>query len=87
MCFPSQVVADHVYTASYDGNVQVFQLPPGESKLRTMYRSESKRHRFGGGIVERPILSMNVFRSTLYFGDDGVNVKAVNWKDGVLMTS
>lgn len=78
---PPQMVDNHVYTASYDGDAQVFQVT-SERALRRLFRCETRRHRFGGNLIERPILSLNVDRCTLYIGDDGVNVKALNWKDG-----
>ena len=53
-----------------------------DRSLRRLFRCETRRHRFGGDIIERAILALNVDRSTLYIGDDGVNVKALNWKDG-----
>ena len=73
-----------LYTASVDGILQCLEYIPDERKLRVLFRSDNLRHRFGGDLSQRSVHAICVCNSVLYYGDNGPNVKALQWKDGNL---
>ena len=72
---------DLVYTACADGDLKVFKYQNGS--LSPQYESENMRGPTGSLLTCRPILCLACHNNILYFGDDGLNVKALDWKKGV----
>ena len=81
-CVSLQLDSNCIYTSSADGALQCFEYVPDGRTLRVLFRSEKLRHRFGGDLTTRSIHDMCVANSVLYYGDDGPNIKALQWKDG-----
>lgn len=73
-----QVENNYVYTCSASGLLCVYELR-GES-LHLVYESENVRIESGAECIQRSIHSMAVSRQKLYYGDDGMNVKVLDWE-------
>ena len=71
-----------VYTSCLDGEIQSFEYQSETRTLRQLFRSEQIRHRFGGDVIDRSVHSHTCYGDVIYYGDDGMNVKALNWKNG-----
>ncbi len=80
LCFLFQVDGSFVYSSSHDGLIQVYELR--EKELHVMFVSENVKSTSGSQLPWRPIRSMCVTNQKIYFGDDGMNVKALDWKKG-----
>ena len=72
----------HVYTASVDGEIQVYTYT--RKSLSCVYRSEDLKLRGGGAVLCRPVRSLVQCKGRIYFGDDGCSVKALDWSEGTV---
>lgn len=73
---------DHIYTSSSEGVLKVHQWR--KKKLVCLYKSEELRMADMRLISQRNIRHIGVFNQIIYYGDDGINIKAVNWKKGIV---
>ncbi len=69
-----------LYSVSEDGVIKIFQLR--EKTLHKVFASENITTKTGSALPWRPIKSMVAANNVVYFGDDGMNVKALDWKLG-----
>ena len=77
-CF--QVEGNYVYTSGEDGLIKVHELRGTE--LHTVFESEDVKGSRGASIQYRPVQSLAVHSKVAYYGDDGTNVKALDWLQG-----
>ena len=76
-----QYNGEHIFSASGDGYIRVFKLRDRE--LHLMHVAETIRTK-EGDLIEtfKPIRSMAVVQNKVYFGDEGCNIKVLDWKHG-----
>ena len=70
-----------MYSASADGMVKVHQLREDKT-LHVIYASENIKASNGIDLTVRHIRCLAAANQMIYYGDDGVNIKALNWKTG-----
>ncbi|ESO99514.1 hypothetical protein LOTGIDRAFT_231111 [Lottia gigantea] len=63
-----------VYSSSEDGIIKVYEIR--ERKLCCLFESDNL------DLINRYIRCIISCNNILYYGDDGINIKAVNWKKG-----
>eukprot|EP00057_Strongylocentrotus_purpuratus_P031747 XP_785533.3 PREDICTED: probable E3 ubiquitin ligase complex SCF subunit sconB [Strongylocentrotus purpuratus] len=68
-----------VVTASNDGVIKLWELR--DRSLHVIFESENIRSQ-SGTLVQRPIMSLGLSKSDIYYGDEGTNVKVLDWKRG-----
>jgi len=76
---------DHptILSGSQDGMIKLFQLEEETFNLRCLFVSENVKTNPDTSIHIRPVYSVSLGVSgLLYYGDDGCNIKAINWKKG-----
>ncbi|OWF41107.1 uncharacterized protein LOC110462920 [Mizuhopecten yessoensis] len=69
-----------VYCCSEEGLVKMFDVKDGH--LSCLFASENVKPAPGCNLTERPIRGMAVAMDTVYYGDEGTNIKVLNWKKG-----
>ena len=71
-----------VYSSSVDGIVKVYQLR--DTQLHVMHESDDVTCASGSPLLLRHIRSMTSSRDMVFYGDDGTNVKVLDWRKGAL---
>lgn len=73
-----------IYSTCLDGEIQVHEYSSASNKihLRKMYASENTKLYSSENIQCRPIHSMCVHDNSIFYGDDGSNVKVLDWQQG-----
>ena len=69
-----------IYTASADGEIKIHEIR--EHSLNCVYVSENVRSLTGHTVSLRGIKALVVKGDQLFCGDDGVNIKILDWKKG-----
>ncbi|KAK2144599.1 hypothetical protein LSH36_744g01047 [Paralvinella palmiformis] len=77
-----QLSDGHVYSSSADGVITVFQIRDGE--LRVIFVSENVKLTSGGPVTWRHIRSLVVANQRAYIGDDAMNIKVLDWRNGLV---
>ena len=77
-----QVEGSYVFTSSALGVLQVFQLR--DHALHLLYESDDAKLASGARALHRPIRCLAIANQKLYYGDDGMNLKVLDWKKGNL---
>ncbi len=77
-----------VASGSTDGLINVYELR--DAKLHLMFESENvkldKSSCTGpGNLICRQIRSLILKNPNIYYGDEGMNIKALNWKKGEVL--
>jgi len=68
-----------------DGIIKLFQLEENSCTLRCLFVSENLKSDPSTSIHVRPIYSISIGGSgLLYYGDNGCNLKSINWKEGLI---
>ena len=75
-----QVDGSFVYSTAADGVVKVYQLRNLE--LHLIHSSDDVNIVAQSALVRRHIRSMATANQKVYFGDDGMNVKVLDWRKG-----
>ncbi|GAB1605958.1 mitochondrial division protein 1-like [Argonauta hians] len=76
-----QVSSNYIYSCSSEGLIKVHQWQ--NKKLRCMYESTNLRLANHTPVYQRNIRSFFVVDDRVFYGDDGINIKIVNWKKGI----
>ncbi|XP_063965562.1 uncharacterized protein LOC129276772 [Lytechinus pictus] len=74
-----KVRGQQVVTASSDGVIKLWELR--DTSLHVIFESENI-HSQSGTLVQRPIMSLGLSDTDIYYGDEGTNVKILDWKRG-----
>ena len=69
-----------MYSTGQDGYMKVHEIR--DTRLHTVYESESLKGVRGASVQLRPVRTLAVHNKMAYIGDDGTNVKAVDWNKG-----
>ena len=69
-----------IYTASTDNVIKIHEIR--EQSLKCVYVSENVRSLAGQPVSLRRVKSLAVKGDVLFCGDDGVNIKVLDWKKG-----
>jgi hypothetical protein len=69
-----------VITTSASGLIRVYELRNDES-LHLIFESENVRLPSGTSFTFRPIHCATVSNHHIYYGDDGMNIKVLDWKN------
>ncbi|XP_033641814.1 mitochondrial division protein 1-like [Asterias rubens] len=78
-----QTSKTNVYTSSSDGIIKLWQLR--DKSLHATFVSENISSKSSTHLLmRRHIRSLAVSGETIYYGDDGLNVKALDWKRGLV---
>ncbi|KAL5014734.1 hypothetical protein ScPMuIL_009004 [Solemya velum] len=77
-----RVCDQRIYSASSDGVLKVFEIR--DRDLACLFVSEDLHTKSRTPVTQRCIRSMAVSGDVVYFGDDGINIKALNWKKGLV---
>ncbi|XP_038074816.1 WD repeat-containing protein wdr-5.2-like [Patiria miniata] len=78
-----QVSGTSVYTASSDGIIKLWQLR--DNSLHPTFVSENISSTSSSHLLaRRHVRSLAVHGETIYYGDDGLNVKALDWKKALV---
>ena len=82
--FLFQVEGSCVYSCSIDGVIKVFDLR--DTKLYPVFVSENVKLEGSprAAVIWRQIKCLAVFNQNIYYGDEGMNLKVLNWKTGYL---
>ncbi|XP_060071308.1 uncharacterized protein LOC132551211 [Ylistrum balloti] len=75
-----KVHGDRVYCCSEEGLIKVFDIKDG--CLSCLFASENVKPAPGCNLTERPIRGLTVAEDTVYYGDEGTNIKVLSWKKG-----
>ncbi len=75
-----QVCGDTVATSSADGMIKVYQAR--DCRLCPVFESENVKSTSGVRLSWRHIRSLEMANHIVYYGDDGMNIKALDWKLG-----
>lgn len=54
-------------------------------QLHCVFESEGVRSTDGSTLCCRGVRGMTIRNGLVYYGDDGPNVKALNWKSGIVI--
>lgn len=73
---------NRVCIGSNDGVIKIFTISQGSINL--IYESETMKTEDGITFSPRPIKSMLFIDDLIYFGDDGMNIKVLDWKKGIV---
>ena len=79
-CFFLQHDEQRIYTATADGEIKIHEIR--DQSLSCVYVSENVRSLTGGSVHLRGVKSVVVKGDRLFCGDDGVNIKVLDWKKG-----
>ncbi|XP_045162795.2 uncharacterized protein LOC123527419 isoform X3 [Mercenaria mercenaria] len=72
-----------IYTScAVDGEIKVFEVR--DNKLHCIYASETLHNIAGDSLTMRHVRSLSVRGENIYYGDDGVNLKSLIWKKGLV---
>ncbi|XP_041480023.1 pre-mRNA-splicing factor PRP46-like [Lytechinus variegatus] len=74
-----KVRGQRVVTASSDGVIKLWELR--DRSLHVIFESENI-HSQSGTLVQRPIMSLGLSDTDIYYGDEGTNIKILDWKRG-----
>eukprot|EP00105_Crassostrea_gigas_P022782 XP_011442426.1 PREDICTED: F-box/WD repeat-containing protein pof1-like [Crassostrea gigas] len=77
-----QIHETHVFVSSLDGIIKVYEV--NSQQLQCVFESEGTRSTDGSALCCRGIRGMTISNGLVYYGDDGPNVKALNWKSGLV---
>ncbi|XP_072175161.1 uncharacterized protein [Diadema setosum] len=78
-----KVKGEKVVTASEDGVIKLWELR--DQSLHVMFESENVHNQSGeGALVQRPITSLGIAGDCVYYGDDGTNVKVLDWRNATV---
>ena len=75
-----QVDGNLVVTSSSDGMIKLWELR--DKSLHTIYVSEKVTSQGSSKPTARREITSLAYKNYIYYGDDGLNVKALNWKKG-----
>ena len=78
--FSAQHDRQRIYTASADGEIKIHEIR--DQSLNCVYVSENVRSLTGQAVSLRGVKSLVVKGDNLFCGDDGVNIKILDWKKG-----
>ena len=81
MTFSWQTSGKHIYSSSSDGIIKIHELREHD-ELHLIYESECVRTGSGLVLPQRHIHCLATAGDMVYYGDDAMNVKALNWKTG-----
>jgi len=78
-----KLVNEQIICCSLDGLISVYTLK-NENGLEfcRLFHSECLVSKVGQSILTRPVLSLALTGSSICYGDEGVNLKLLNWKQG-----
>ncbi|XP_067658927.1 WD repeat-containing protein 5-like [Haliotis asinina] len=77
-----KIADNHIYSTSSTGLLKVFQIR--DNCLACMYESENLRSVSGSLVTPRFIRSLAVFKQMVFYGDDAINIKLLEWKRGIV---
>ncbi|XP_078615000.1 uncharacterized protein LOC144884049 isoform X4 [Branchiostoma floridae x Branchiostoma japonicum] len=77
-----QVEGTHVVSVCEEGIVKVWEIR--DQNLHVVYVNESVKLDPPGPLKARPILSLAYANNKIYYGDDGTNIKVLDWKSGTM---
>ncbi|XP_029643580.1 mitochondrial division protein 1 [Octopus sinensis] len=77
-----QVCNNYIYSCSSEGIIKVHQWQ--KKKLRCMYESSDLRLANFTPVCQRNIRSFFVVNDKIFYGDDGINIKVVDWKKAIV---
>ncbi|XP_071109247.1 WD repeat-containing protein 5-like isoform X2 [Haliotis cracherodii] len=77
-----KIADNHIFSTSSTGVVKVFQIR--DNSLACMYESEKLRSVSGALVTPRFIRSLAVFKHMVFYGDDAINIKLLEWKRGIV---
>ncbi|XP_078696146.1 uncharacterized protein LOC144924621 isoform X2 [Branchiostoma floridae x Branchiostoma belcheri] len=77
-----QVEGTHVVSVCEEGVVKVWEIR--DQNLHVVYVNESVKCDPPGPLKARPILSLAYANNKIYYGDDGTNIKVLDWKSGTV---
>ena len=69
-----------MYASCSNGIIKVFDTRDGN--LVCIFESENIQTKGGGRLTERCVRGFNARDNLIYYGDDGVNIKVLNWRTG-----
>lgn len=82
-CIFLQVCGKLIFTScADDGEIKLFERR--DHSLHCIFVSENVRDTAGHTLHMRPVKSLSAKGDHLFYGDDGVNVKVLQWKKGNL---
>ncbi|XP_052819412.1 uncharacterized protein LOC128245328 [Mya arenaria] len=77
------VTGNHIFTSSgVDSEIKGFEVR--DRSLHCVYVSENTRDISGHTVTMRQVRALAVKGDNLVYGDDGVNVKILNWRKGLV---
>ncbi|XP_060594537.1 uncharacterized WD repeat-containing protein alr2800-like, partial [Ruditapes philippinarum] len=77
------VFENRIYTScAVDGEIKVFEVR--DNKLHCLFASENLYNMTGGAVIMRHVRALGVSTSHIFYGDDGVNLKLLTWKKGLV---
>ncbi|KAK6176193.1 hypothetical protein SNE40_014522 [Patella caerulea] len=71
-----------VYSGSADGIIKIYEIQ--EKKLSCVFESEDVKTEQGISLTNRYVRCITVCNDLIYYGDDAVNIKAINWRKGLV---
>ncbi|ELU07460.1 hypothetical protein CAPTEDRAFT_209463 [Capitella teleta] len=77
------VEGHHVFTSSASGLIRVYELR--NETLHLIYESENAKLPCGSLCSFRPIHCVGVSHQMVYYGDDGMNLKVLDWRNSLLI--
>ena len=63
-----------------DGVIKIYNFH--DTRLHLVFESENVRLESGEAVTWRRILSLATVNERVYYGDDGMNIKVLQWKRG-----
>ncbi|KAL4221254.1 hypothetical protein ACF0H5_019518 [Mactra antiquata] len=77
------VLNGRLYTScSLESEIKVYELR--DDKLHCIFASDSVHNISGHNVILRHVRSLGVKGENIFYGDDGVNLKILSWKQGLL---
>ena len=78
-----QYSSDYVHVSFANGLIRVYQLR--DVQLHLVFVSESAKMEGGEQLLCRHIRSLAMTPQAIYYGDDGLNVKVLKWREGTVV--
>ena len=72
---------DFIFTSSADGLINVYEIR--DHSLCTVFVSENIKMSNGMQPACRPVLCLQPTNDAIFYGDDGLNIKVLDWKTGM----
>ncbi|XP_074655540.1 uncharacterized protein LOC141909080 isoform X2 [Tubulanus polymorphus] len=76
-----KVTGSRIVTGCAEGTVKIHEFDGGKS-LHLIYESENLKVAPGQTLFISAVKCLTTNENTIFYGDDGVNIKALNWKTG-----